>query len=74
MKYKVKAKVSFIDKYTDKVYAVGEEIECSKERGEELLADKRGLVELIAKINSSEEPKEPEKKAAPRRTTKKTAE
>lgn len=71
MKYTVKAKKSFIDKYTGKVYAVDEEIECSKERGEELLADKRELVELVKKI---EESNEPEKKATSRRTTKKAAE
>ena len=45
--YKVKATVSFIDKYTGKVYAKDEIIKCEDARGKELLADKRGLVELV---------------------------
>lgn len=50
MKYKVKAKISFIDKYTQHVYAVDEIIECDEARGKELLNDKRGLVELVEEI------------------------
>lgn len=79
MKYKVRAKQSFIDKYNpDKVYAINEEIECDEKRGEELLNDKRGLVELVEKIEDEkpvEKPKEeaPKKKTT-RRSTKKATE
>lgn len=52
MKYKVKAKISFIDKYTQHVYAVDEIIECDETRGKELLNDKRGLVELVEEIKN----------------------
>lgn len=80
MKYKVRAKQSFIDKYNpDKVYAINEEIECDEKRGEELLNDKRGLVELVEKIedekHADEKPaEETPKKKATRRTAKKTTE
>lgn len=68
MKYKLRTKVSFIDKYnTDKVYAIGEEIECDEKRGEELLSNKEDLVELIEKPEE-----ETPKKTTRRKTTKKT--
>lgn len=63
MKYRVKAKISFIDKYTQHVYAVDEEIECTEERGKELLSDKRGLVEFVKEINDEEPQKEEPHKA-----------
>lgn len=68
MKYKLRTKISFIDKYnTDKVYAIGEEIECDEKRGEELLSNKEDLVELIEKPEE-----ETPKKTTHRKTTKKT--
>lgn len=65
--YKVKANLSFVDKYTGKVYAKDEVIECEDARGEELLADARGLVEFVEKS----EPQKTEKKTTRKRTTKK---
>ena len=63
--YKVKAKFSFVDKYTDKVYAKDEIIECEDARGKELLADKRGLVELVeAPAETEAKPKTTRKRAA----------
>ena len=68
MKYKLRTKVSFIDKYNaDKVYAIDEEIECDEKRGEELLSNKEDLVELIEKIEE-----ETPKKTTRRKTMKKT--
>lgn len=73
MKYKLRAKVSFVDKYnTDKVYAIDEEIECDEKRGEELLSNKEDLVELIEKIEDEKPEEETPKKTTRRKTTKKT--
>lgn len=67
--YKVRAKFSFVDKYTDKVYAKDEIIECEDARGKELLADKRGLVELVEAPAKTEVKTE----AKPKTTTRKRA-
>lgn len=69
MKYKVKAKISFVDKYTDKVYAVNEVIECDEKRGEELLNDKRGLVELVEKIEDEQPAEEKSAEETPKKKT-----
>ena len=55
MKYRVKVIQSFIDKYTGQVYAINQEIDVDEKRGEELLNDPRGLVELVAKIEDKQE-------------------
>lgn len=61
MKYRVKVIQSFINKYTGQVYAINQEIDVDEKRGEELLNDPRGLVELAAKIEDKQE-EGPEKK------------
>lgn len=82
---KVKAKTAFVDKYTEKVYAPGDVIECTEERRKELLADSRKLVEAVeetaeakAEEKKAEEPAEekaaedPKKTTAKKTTTRKT--
>lgn len=44
---KLKISIAFTDKYTNKKYAIGDEIEVESARGKELLADSRKLVELL---------------------------
>lgn len=76
---KVKAKTAFVDKYTEKVYAPGDVIECTEERGKELLADSRKLVEAVeetaeakAEEKKAEEPAEEKAAKDPKKTTAKT--
>lgn len=71
MKYRVKVIQSFIDKYTGQVYAINQEIDVDEKRGEELLNDSRGLVELVAKIEDKQE-EGPEKKKGTGAVKKKT--
>ena len=63
MRYKLRIKVSFIDKYTVEVYPAGEVVDFDEKRGEELLADPRDLVELVEKTGETK-----------KRTTRKKAE
>lgn len=53
MKYKLNIVSAFTDKYTDENYNVGDVVTFDKARGEELLADPRGLVTLVEKIEQS---------------------
>ena len=57
--YKLKIEQKFQDKYNGNIYEAGEVIEFEKARGEELLADKRGLVSLVEKVEEvvAEKPK-----------------
>lgn len=75
MKYKLKAKQSFVDKYTEQVYKVDEMIKATEERGKELLADPRELVELVEEIKEEEpEEEKPAKKTTTRKKKTGTAE
>lgn len=74
MKYKLKAKQSFVDKYTEQVYKVDEMIEATEERGKELLADPRELVELVEEIKEEPEEEKPAKKTTTRKKKTGTAE
>lgn len=62
---KLKIEVSFRDKYTDKKYKVGEEVEFEDERAKELLSDKRGLVTEV-----KDEPKKPAEKKSVKKSKK----
>ena len=44
---KLEILVAFTDKYTEAKYKIGDVIEFSKERANELLTDKRGLVKEV---------------------------
>ncbi len=46
---KLEILIAFTDKYTDKEYTVGDEIQVNKERADELLKDQRKLVKLASK-------------------------
>lgn len=46
MRYKLNIEKEFTDKYTNEKYKIGDVIEADKQRGEELLSDKRQLVTL----------------------------
>ncbi len=46
---KLEILIAFTDKYTDKKYTVGDEIQVNKERADELLKDQRKLVKLASK-------------------------
>lgn len=63
MKYELKAKQAFVDKYTGHVYSIDESFEVDEKRGKELTEDPRGLVELVKEIEEekAEEPAEEEK-------------
>lgn len=67
---KVKVNRPFFDKYTKQRYIADQILEVEDSRGEELLADGRGLVDLVeekkeSKAEKKAEPKE-EKKAEPK--------
>ncbi len=65
---KLRIVYSFVDKYTDEEYAVGDIIEVTKARGEELLSSRVTLVEIV------EEEKEDTEKPKKKRTKKSTKE
>ena len=72
MKYKLNIEVPFTDKVTGKKYhEVGKVETFSKERGEELLKDPRGLVSLNEKIEEKPKNKDDKKdKANDKKSTK----
>ena len=54
---KLKVLKKFSDKYTNKVYTIGDEIEVNEKRGKELLGHSLELVEVIAEEQTEEKPK-----------------
>lgn len=58
MKYKLIVKIPFTDKNTGESYKAGEEITVEKSRGDELLADRRGLVDLVEKLTEKRKKQE----------------
>ena len=64
---KLRIEKEFTDKYTNKKYKVGSEVEFKDERAKELLSDNRELVTQVkeaSKEDTEEEPKEAPKKPA----------
>lgn len=51
MKYELKIEQRFQDKYNGTIYEAGKVITFDKARGEELLADERGLVSLVKTVD-----------------------
>ena len=60
---KLYVEIEFQDKYTGEMYPEGSTIEVSDSRGEEILADERGLVTKIIDEAPKAEKKQPKKKA-----------
>lgn len=57
MKYKLSVLKKFHDKYTHELRVVGDVMIVNEARANELLRDKRGLVELVEKIGEEQKPK-----------------
>lgn len=57
---KIKVEKKFKDKYTGKIYKVGDVVEVAEERGAELLSDSRKLVSKV----SEDDPKKTATKTA----------
>lgn len=53
---KLKIEKKFVDKNTGELYRVGDVVEFSKARGDELLADTRNLVSLAETIDEQPKP------------------
>lgn len=63
---KLRIEKEFTDKYTNKKYKVGSEVEFEDERAKELLSDSRELVTQVkeaSKETTKEAPKKPAKKS-----------
>jgi len=59
---KLRILYSFVDKYTDEEYAVGDIIEVTKTRGEELLSSRVTLVEIVEEEQEEKDTEKPKKK------------
>lgn len=51
---KLKVKTEFVDKYTNEIYKVGQVLEVTDSRGNEILSSKLNLVEVV-KVKKSKE-------------------
>ena len=71
---KLRIEKEFTDKYTNKKYKVGEEVEFADERGNELLSDSRALVKEVKETSkaTAKEVAEGPTKAVPKKPTKKS--